>query len=214
LYIETAMFAELIVENPVYYFSWIFAAGFSICCHEFAHAWTAVYYGDDTPREHLTLNPLVQMGKQSIFMLCLIGIAWGSVPVNPAAVPENRKRAMISFAGPLMNLILCALFAGAAAIALRAGVSEPVRNFFYYGSYVNGALFILNMLPVPTLDGYSVISAFSPRLEEIKRKYAPRIFLGFALLILMTPVGSFIFNLGAFLAGMFLHLGLQLLGAA
>lgn len=208
------MFVESITEDPVYYFSWVFAAGFSICCHEFAHAWTAVYYGDETPREHLTLNPLVQMGRQSIFMLFLIGIAWGSVPVNPAAVPENRKRAMISFAGPLMNLLLCALFAVAAAVTLRFGLSEPIINFFYYASYVNGALFVLNMLPVPTLDGYSVLSAFSPKLEEIKRKYAPRIFLGFAALIFLTPVGSYIFGFGATLAGGFLRLNLRLLGMA
>jgi Zn-dependent protease len=208
------MFVENITENPAYYFSWVFAAGFSICCHEFAHAWTAVFYGDETPREHLTLNPLVQMGKQSLFMLCIIGIAWGMVPVNPAAVPENRKRAMISFAGPLMNLILCALFAAAAAVTMKTAFSEPILQFFYIASYVNGALFVLNMLPVPTLDGYSVISAFSPRLEEIKRKYAPRIFLGFAVLIFMTPLGSYIFSFGRLLANTFLQLNLRLLGAA
>ena len=200
------MFIEHLASNPIYYFSWIFAAGFSICCHEFAHAWTAVYYGDETPREHLTLNPLVQMGKQSIIMLFLIGIAWGSVPVNPAAVPENRKRAMISFAGPLMNLILCALFAGATVITTRFGSSDPIRQFFYTASYVNGALFVLNMLPVPTFDGFSVLSAFSPRLEEIKRKYAPRIFMGFALLFFLTPLGGYIFGIGAMLSGAFLRL--------
>ena len=208
------MFVENITENPAYYFSWIFAAGFSICCHEFAHAWTAVYYGDETPREHLTLNPLVQMGKQSLFMLCLIGIAWGAVPVNPAAVPENRKRAMISFAGPLMNLILCALFAGAAAIMAHTELSEPILKFFYYGSTVNGALFVLNMLPVPTLDGYSVISAFSPKLEEIKRKYAPRIFMGFAAVIFLTPAGSLLFGAGTDLGGTFPFPNLRLLGIA
>lgn len=205
------MFVEKITEDPVYYFSWVFAAGFSICCHEFAHAWMAVFYGDETPRRHLTLNPLVQMGRQSIFMLFLFGIAWGSVPVNPAVVPENRKRAMISFAGPLMNLILCALFALATAVMARIGGSESSMNFFYYASYVNGALFVLNMLPVPTLDGYSVISAFSPRLEEIKRKYAPRIFMGFAALIFLTPVGGYIFGFGAHLSGVFLRLNLHLI---
>ena len=208
------MFIEYITENPIYYFSWVFAAGFSICCHEFAHAWMAVYYGDETPREHLTLNPLVQMGKQSLFMLFLIGIAWGSVPVNPAAIPENRKRAMISFAGPLMNLILCALFAAAAAITARFGSSEPILQFFYTASFVNGALFVLNMLPVPTLDGYSILSAFSPRLEEIKRRYAPRIFMVFALLVFLTPVGSYIFGIGGALAGSFLRLNLHLFGMA
>ena len=147
-------------------------------------------------------------------MLFLIGIAWGAVPINPAAVPENRKRAMISFAGPLMNLLLCALFAVAAAITIQTALSEPIIQFFYLASYVNGALFVLNMLPVPTLDGYSVLSAFSPRLEEIRRKYAPRIFLGFAALIFLTPFGGFIFSAGAFLAGTFLHLNLRLLGIA
>ena len=208
------MFVEKLASDPISYFSWVFAAGFSICFHEFAHAWTAVYYGDETPRRHLTLNPLVQMGRQSLFMLFLIGIAWGSVPVNPAAVPENRKRAMISFAGPLMNLILCALFAGAAAIAVKTAFSDPAAQFFYTASYVNGALFVVNMLPVPVLDGYSILSAFSPKLEEIKRKYAPRIFLGFAALIFLKPFGSYIFGLGAFLAGTFLHLNLRLFGVA
>jgi Zn-dependent protease len=206
------MFVENITENPAYYFSWIFAAGFSICCHEFAHAWTAVYYGDETPRAHLTLNPLVQMGKQSLIMLFLIGIAWGMVPVNPAAVPENRKRAMISFAGPLMNLVLCALFAVAASVTIRAALSELVIQFFFIASYVNGALFVLNMLPVPTLDGYSVLSAFSPKLEEIKRKYAPRIFLGFAVLIFMTPLGSYIFSAGSLMSTTCIQFSLQLIG--
>jgi Zn-dependent protease len=202
------MFVENITENPAYYFSWVFAAGFSICCHEFAHAWTAVYFGDETPRDHLTLNPMVQMGKQSLAMLFLIGIAWGAVPVNPAAVPDNRKRAMISFAGPLMNLVLCILFAVAAVFAMKTGGSGPVFNFFYLGSYVNGALFVLNMLPVPTLDGYGVLSAFSPRLRQIERRYAPRIFLGFALLIFMTPLGGFIFDLGAMMSVSFMRVGL------
>ena len=206
------MFVEYITADPAYYFSWIFAAGFSICCHEFAHAWAAVYFGDETPREHLTLNPLVQMGKQSLFMLFLIGIAWGAVPVNPAAVPENRKRAMISFAGPLMNLVLCALFSVVAAVAFRVGAAEPVSGFFAYAGYVNGALFALNMLPVPTLDGYSVLSAFSPRLEEIKRKYAPRIFLGFAALFFLTPVGDVVFLLGARLSSLFLNFAVRLFG--
>ena len=99
------MFVENITENPAYYFSWIFAAGFSICCHEFAHAWTAVYYGDETPREHLTLNPLVQMGKQSLIMLFLIGIAWGSVPVNPAAVPEIGAQGIVAVDQEQMQLL-------------------------------------------------------------------------------------------------------------
>jgi len=200
------MFLDTITEDPAYYFSWIFAAGFSICCHEFAHAYTAVWFGDDTPRNHLTLNPLVQMGRTSIFMLFIIGIAWGSVPVNPNAFRVNWKRAMVSFAGPLMNLILCALFGLIFTLSARLGLPDTSLEFFYLGGYVNGALFVLNMLPVPTLDGYSVVSAFNPRLEEIRRVHGPKIFLGFAALIFLTPLFDFIFDTGLFLSTLFISL--------
>ncbi|MCV3215717.1 hypothetical protein OGM63_19740 [Plectonema radiosum NIES-515] len=42
--------------------------------------------GDDTPQRtgHLTLNPVVHMGWESIIFLCIAGIAWGQMPVNPS----------------------------------------------------------------------------------------------------------------------------------
>ena len=57
---------------------------FSICLHEFVHAWTALQFGDTTAadRGHLTLNPLKQMGPMSIIMFLILGFAWGAVPVN------------------------------------------------------------------------------------------------------------------------------------
>lgn len=176
------MFAELLVNEPLYYISWVVAAGFSICCHEFAHAWTAVRFGDETPRNHLTLNPLVQMGRTSLFMLLLIGIAWGAVPVNPAVFRRSWQRALVSFSGPLMNLLLCGLFALAGVGAYRFGASGALLQFFLLAGSVNGILFVLNMLPVPTLDGFSVLAAFSPPLERFQRRHAPQVFLGFAAL--------------------------------
>lgn len=208
------MFAELAISDPLYYFSWVLAAGFSICCHEFAHAWVAVRFGDETPRKHLTLNPLVQMGRTSIFMLLLIGIAWGAVPVNPDAVTKNGRRALISLAGPLMNLVLCALFAFAGTVSIRVGLSDALNQFFGLASFVNGVLFVLNILPVPTLDGYSAIAAFSPRMEWFRRRYAPQIFMVFLALFFLTPLSSLIFGAGQGLGTLFFGIGRMLLGSS
>ena len=78
------MFIQYISTDPVFYFGWIVLAAFSICCHEYAHAYVALRVGDDTAARdgHLTLNPLVQMGFQSMLMLVFFGIAWGAVPVS------------------------------------------------------------------------------------------------------------------------------------
>ena len=68
---------------------------FSICLHEFFHAWTALQFGDTTAadRGHLTLNPLRQMGPMSIIMFLLLGFAWGAVPVNPAFLRARNRHA-------------------------------------------------------------------------------------------------------------------------
>jgi Zn-dependent protease len=177
---------------------------FSICVHEYAHAYTAVRCGDDTPREHLTLNPLKQMGPVSLLMLALIGIAWGAVPVSPHGTGSARKDAMISFAGPLANLILCAVFALLAVIAYfidQAGAAELLS----YGGYVNGALCVFNLLPLPPLDGFGILRALVPQVKRYDLQ--ARQFLGMLFLLFwITPLGSVIFAVGNKLFGLFLVL--------
>ncbi len=106
------LFIFYMSESPAYYFSWVFSVMFSICVHEYAHAAMALHHGDDTAsqRGHLTLNPLVQMGIRSLILLFVIGIAWGSVPVNLAKLRTRRSAAAVAFAGPLANLFLCVIF--------------------------------------------------------------------------------------------------------
>ena len=100
------MFIEYFTTNPGFAITWIGIVMFSICLHEYAHAATALKLGDDTAANegHLTLNPMIQMGLMSIIFLFIIGIAWGSVPVDerrlrgkygPAivAVASSRSRA-------------------------------------------------------------------------------------------------------------------------
>lgn len=199
------MFCQQAITDPTLYFSWIVFVTFSICCHEYAHAYTALHFGDDTAARngHLTLNPLVQMGFQSMIMLALFGIAWGAVPVSGGRVRRSYQRALIAFAGPLMNLILCLIFALLTVIARIAG-AQSAATFLLTGSAVNGMLFVFNILPVPVLDGFAVLSAFHPAFEQFARKYTGIVFLVFIFMLWNTSLGSIIFGAGYALSGTFI----------
>jgi len=198
------MFIKMLLSDPAYYFAWVGFAAFSICVHEYAHAYTAVRFGDDTPRDHLTLNPFRQMGLISIVMLALIGIAWGAVPVNPNGTGSARKDAMISFAGPLSNLILCAVFALLAVAAYFLG-QEQAGELLSYGGYVNGALCVFNLLPLPPLDGFGILRSLVPKVKRYDLQ--ARQVLGIVFLVFwLTPVGSIIFSVGNQLFVLFLTL--------
>ncbi|MBN2686210.1 MAG: site-2 protease family protein [Pontiellaceae bacterium] len=196
------MFIEVAERDPLYFFSWIGFAAFSICVHESSHARAAVYFGDDTPRDYVPLNPLKQMGWLSLVMLAVIGVAWGAVPVNAQKVGGRVRNAMVYLAGPIANLVLCAIFALLAQTALLWDAPR-VERFFYYGSYVNGALFLLNLCPVPPLDGFGVVRSLL--IENVEIQQALNRVAGIGLILLwMTPVGSLLFEYGGKLADFFM----------
>ena len=143
---------------------------FSICLHEVSHAYAALRQGDSTAadRGHLTLNPLKQMGVFSLIMFAMVGIAWGQVPVNPGRMRHRWSPAFVAAAGPLTNLGLFCIFAvGTAVLYLAMGNEQPfaVRVFLHI-AVMNSILFILNMLPVPGLDGWTVLGYFFPKLHR------------------------------------------------
>lgn len=198
-------FISSLAVDPFYFLSWIGIVAFSICCHEYAHASMALRLGDDTAARlgHLSLNPLVQMGPVSLLMLLFIGIAWGSVPVNPGRLRTRADAAMVSFAGPAANLLLSLLFgAVVAALSLLGDASTSlVVRFFAYGCIANGVLFVFNMLPVPMFDGWSVFSLFVPGMREVDPQKAQNISLIVLAVVFITPVGSLIWGLGTALSG-------------
>jgi Zn-dependent protease len=143
---------------------------FSICCHEFSHAWMALKQGDSTAADagHLTLNPFKQMGIMSLVMLAFFGIAFGMVPVNPQRMKHRYSEALVAFAGPAMNLILFFAFCLLTAITHLLGVKEVAVNLILFGAIINMALFLLNMLPVPMLDGWAVYKNVFPKTSKIR----------------------------------------------
>lgn len=180
--------------------SWIFWILLSITLHELGHGWAAIREGDDTPIQlgHMTANPFVHMGVQSLVMFALCGIAWGAMPVNPSRFRHSRKSDMIvSAAGPAMNLLI----ALACLVLLTAWVrfappDLPLhRNgalFLFTGLSLNLFLIPFNLLPIPPLDGAHVLAGFSRRVRALyAHPEAPIVgLLLFLAVFNMTPIGS------------------------
>jgi len=159
----------------------------ALTVHEFAHAWSAVQLGDDTPRlqGRLTLNPLAHLDPLGSIMLLVAGFGWARpVPVNPYALSRRTPAGMmlVAAAGPLANLLLAIV----AAIPYRAGLLAGglpawFGNFLLEFMFLNLVLLFLNLIPVFPLDGEKVAAYLLPPagqdfLARI-RPYGPMILL-------------------------------------
>ena len=170
------MFFSYLSTNPQFYFAVIIVVVISICLHELAHGFAALALGDRTPEEsgHITMNPLVHMGPVSLLMLAIVGISWGAMPVDPTRMRGRHADAIVSAAGPLVNLVLAGL--GLLAMALWAHfgtidtTNHMVRNglmLLYVLALFNIVLFTLNLIPVPPLDGSRILADFVPGYRNL-----------------------------------------------
>jgi Zn-dependent protease len=205
------LFISNLVSDPWYFFSWVFIIIFSICVHEYAHALVALWRGDDTAATHghLTLNPLVQMGPTSLVILAVVGIAWGSVPVNPSRFRTRGDSALVAAAGPASNLLLSAF---GALLAVAVDSMDQVSLFFFRASLANAVLFLLNMLPVPMFDGWTVASLVFPRLEDIEPQTAQTITMIGLVALFVSPLGAGLWIGGRYLAMLFIEAWLSVGG--
>jgi Zn-dependent protease len=146
----------------------------AITWHELAHALTAEYLGDDTPRRmgHISLNPFRHMDQYGIVLLFLsalagFGFAYGFTPVNERNLRPNSRvgGGIVAVVGPISNLIL----AGLVAIPLRFtlfdfGAHPELFNFLQFALLINIFLAVFNIIPIPPLDGWRVLKTFlTPR---------------------------------------------------
>ena len=170
--------------------------------HEFAHAWTAIRLGDDTPAREgrVTLNPLAHVDWVGTVILpaitSLLGfgfLGWGRpVNTNPARLRGGLSGlAVVAMAGPASNVVFAAVLA-AVAVGTR-GTAAAISSYAAQGVYLSLYLAIFNMMPVPPLDGSKLLLA--ARIPVfIYRELAH---FGFLLLIALM-VGT---NLGYWMAG-------------
>ncbi len=164
------MLINNLFTEPVSFFSYIAIIVFSIVLHELAHGWAAMSQGDDTPKRtgHLTLNPVVHMGWESIIFLCFTGICWGQMPVNPSKFRSPKwGNILVSGAGPFSNLVLGIFF----IILLRIYthlIDSGFLSIIGMVIHINLRLFLFNLLPIPPLDGFHIYSNIFPKLKELE----------------------------------------------
>lgn len=197
-------FIERLFTSPQLFFAQLIVVVFSVCCHEYAHARVALWQGDDTAaREgHLTLNPLKQMGVISLIMFILAGIAWGAVPVNRNRMRHRYSDALVSFAGPFVNISFFLLSTFALVLMYKFNIeNQAAVLLFHIGAIINFMLFVINMLPIPSLDGWGVFSYFLPlekliaNASELVKGAMLLIFvLAFTLCPFIAKVGSIVMS--------------------
>lgn len=192
-------FAQAFKVDPEFTMLKVLIVVFSICCHEYMHARTALWQGDDTAAQmgHLTLNPLKQMGFFSLVMLFVIGIAFGQVPVNPSRLKGRYSEAIVSFAGPLTNFILSVIFFVAMVGVLTLGEGSEINKFLvevlFTGSELNLVLFMLNMIPAPPLDGFGILRSFVPSLKRASSEFLNGAYFFILIVVFMSAGKIFYF---------------------
>lgn len=154
----------------------------AISFHEYAHAYAADKLGDDTPsiQGRLTLNPLKHLDPVGFVLLMFAGFGWGRpVEINSSNFSRNISRskgeAIVSFAGPLMNIILSVVSAFLLGIIIKFNVLANVQLqyvqliiiFMMQLIYINIGLGVFNLIPLPPLDGSKILRHFLPNKARI-----------------------------------------------
>jgi Zn-dependent protease len=161
----------------------------SLCLHEFGHAYFAYRSGDHSvaTRGYLTLDPrkYADVGLSFVIPLLFIliggiGLPGGAVWINRGAIPGRLRHSLISAAGPIANAIF--------AIALGLVVSNMATfghvvfwSALSFLAFLQVTAAVLNLLPIPGLDGFGIIEPYLPR----RWVHQANQFGGYAFLILI-----------------------------
>jgi len=175
---------------------------FAITIHEAAHGYVARHFGDMTAYQQgrISLNPIRHIDLVGTILLPLLTLALGGilfgwakpVPVNFAALRRPKQDMLwVAIAGPASNLLM-ALFWGLmikVAWMFPGGYfTEPLLEMAQIGVKINAILMVLNLLPLPPLDGGRVAVSLLPHRQAYQlsriEPYGMFILIGLAI----TPV--------------------------
>ena len=138
----------------------------SLSFHESAHAFAAHYLGDSTAKDagRLTLNPIAHIDPFGALAILLVHFGWGKpVPVNPSNFSNPRRdNALVAFAGPASNFTLAFVSMGILLLLSRFSFGS-LTSFFQILVELNLLLGLFNLIPLPPLDGGSVLLGILPK---------------------------------------------------
>lgn len=176
---------------------------FAITVHEVAHGWVASKLGDFTARQagRLTLNPLKHIDLVGtvlvpVLLLMLAGFIFGwakPVPVNWANLRHPRRdSALVAVSGPSANLLMAVIWALLLKLgAILQSMWPPGAALIAIGKIgiqINLILMVLNLIPIPPLDGSRVVSSLLPRqLAVLYNQLEP---FGFFILLILIAFGA------------------------
>jgi Zn-dependent protease len=154
---------------------WIVPVLLGITVHEVAHGWIARKLGDDTAfmLGRLTLNPLKHVDPMGtilipgMLLLLQTGFIFGyakPVPINWKKLRQpKRDMALVAVAGPVANLLMAVGWALLLRLGLLLGDNGDALVYMgVAGITINAILMVLNLLPLPPLDGGRVLTGLLP----------------------------------------------------
>jgi Zn-dependent protease len=181
---------------------WILA----VVVHEFGHAIVAHQAGDPTIAEkgYLTLDPLkyADLGTSIVIpviavVLGGIGFPGGAVYLREDLMRSRVWRAAASLAGPAGTLAVLLALSGLLRLiapTLPGGADNPLIPALAFLAFLQATALILNLLPVPGLDGYGIIRPFLPKaVRDATRRFEGVAMLALLALLFFVPGASAVF---------------------
>jgi Zn-dependent protease len=173
----------------------------SLVMHELAHGWAAWRLGDPTAKLHgrLTLNPIKHLDVWGTVALVVTFVGSGGtfffgwakpVPVDPRYFKDPQRGMMlVGAAGPAANFALALMAAG--LVWLTYTWSLFVAQALALAFVLNVVLGVLNLVPIPPLDGSRVVGGFLPRDLYLRwvdlDRYGNYVFMGLLVIMLAAP---------------------------
>ena len=179
---------------------WILPVIFAITVHEVAHGWVAKKYGDNTAFRlgRLTLNPIKHIDPfgtiiiPGLLLLTGTGFIFGWAKPVPVDARNFKKplhdMAIVALAGPVSNVLMALGWAMVARLGITIGtgaenVSLPLVYTGIAGISINLVLALLNLLPIPPLDGSRILTGILP--HRLAWQYNQLERYGFIILLIL-----------------------------
>ena len=169
------------------------AIAVAISVHEFGHAYSAHLLGDDTAKMYgrMTLNPAKHLDIMGLIAMLIVHIGWAKpVPVNPNNFKNYKVgNVIVSLAGVTANIIISIICVIIKKHVNMYAITEITSAIIIY----NVSFAAFNLLPIPPLDGWGVISSFIPyKYNEIAYKYESMSSIIFLIFILTGAYSIFV----------------------